>query len=214
MGYTTDFSGSFTLNKPLDAETLTFLHKFNHTRRMKRNVKGYGIDGEFYVDGKGFAGQDKDDTIVNYNCPPSSQPGLWCQWRPNVTGTAIEWDGGEKFYCYVEWIQYLIDKVLSPKGYSLTGDVTWGGEDRADFGVISIVDNVVSVHRGALTAPKAKRAAKPKRDANAMVEVSGHTHDGKYYFEAKSVVEAIAQRFSIQELNMILAAIYKGEMYV
>jgi len=47
MGYTTDFSGSFDLNKPLDDETYSFLCKFNETRRMARNVDPkYGIEGE------------------------------------------------------------------------------------------------------------------------------------------------------------------------
>ena len=34
MGYTTDFTGQFDLDKPLDDETYEFLCKFNSTRRM------------------------------------------------------------------------------------------------------------------------------------------------------------------------------------
>ena len=146
MGYHTDFTGEFKLNKPLKTEDLTFLQKLNETRRMARNVdeSKYGIQGEFYVDGGGHAGQNHESNIIDYNRPPRTQPGLWCQWTPNEDGTAIEWDGGEKFYSYVEWIKYLIEKILSPRGYVLNGEVNWYGEDRNDEGIICITDNVVT----------------------------------------------------------------------
>lgn len=151
MGYTTDFTGNFKLNKKLDLETHEFLTKLAETRRMKRKLgPEFGIEGEFFVDGKGLAGQDRDDSIVEYNYPPSTQPGLWCQWVPTEDGLTIEHDGGEKFYNYVEWIEYIIDKILKPRGYSLTGQVTWVGEDRSDLGRILIVDNVVKTDQGSV----------------------------------------------------------------
>lgn len=145
MGYQTDFRGEFKLNKSLTVKDYMFLKRFSETRRMKRNLpEEYGVDGEFYVEGKGYAGQDRDDkTIVDFNTPPSTQPGLWCQWIPNEEGDAIVWDGGEKFYNYVEWIQYLIEKILSPRGYVLNGEVFWQGEDSDDEGKIVIKDNIV-----------------------------------------------------------------------
>lgn len=149
MGYTTDFNGEFKLNKPLDKKTLDFLNKFNRTRRMRRNVDAkYGVEGEFYVDGTGFAGQDRDATVIDGNAPPSTQPGLWCQWVPNEDGTAIQWDGGEKFYDYVAWLDYLITKILKPAGYKLTGEVTWQGEDSNDIGKIVVKNNKVRVLTG------------------------------------------------------------------
>lgn len=150
MGYTTDFSGSFKLDRPLDIETFNLLKGLSSTRRMARNVdeKKYGVEGEFYVKGKGFAGQDRDKTIIDFNTPPKTQPGLWCQWVPNDTGTEIEWDGNEKFYCYVEWIQYIIDKILTPRKYKLNGEVEWQGEDSGDVGKIVIKNNVVKVKQG------------------------------------------------------------------
>lgn len=149
MGYTTDFVGEFELNKPLDEETYNFLVKFNETRRMKRKVDPkYGVEGEFYVDGKGMFGQAHDETVIDYNNPPSTQPSLWCQWRPTEDRKFIEWDGGEKFYYYIEWIEYLIDKILAPKGYVLNGKVKWCGEDLNDRGLISIKNNKVTVKEG------------------------------------------------------------------
>jgi hypothetical protein len=144
MGYTTEFRNRFNLDKKLSDEDFNFLTKFNETRRMKRNLPAeYGIDGEFYVDGGGSFGQAQEESIVDYNEPPSTQPGLWCQWVPTEDRMGIEWDGGEKFYHYTEWIKYLIEKILSPRGYTLNGIVRWQGEDMDDRGQIEIVDNKV-----------------------------------------------------------------------
>ena len=71
-------------------------------------------------------------------------PNIWCNWRPTDDRKNIEWNGTEKFYNYIEWIEYLIAKVFAPKGYVLNGDVEWVGEDIFDDrGVIRIVDNYV-----------------------------------------------------------------------
>jgi hypothetical protein len=152
MGYSTDFYGQFNVTPTLKAEDVEYLTKFSETRRMARKVdEKYGVEGEFYVDGKGYAGQGDDDTIIDHNRPPKTQPGLWCQWIPTEDGKAIEWDGGEKFYDYVEWIEYLIKKILAPRGYVLNGEVEWQGEERGDIGKIVIKDNVVQVKEGRFT---------------------------------------------------------------
>ena len=152
MGYTTDFYGTFKLNKKLDEETHTFLKRFNETRRMKFNLgPEFGLNGEFYVGhhqdftGK-YAGQVERDFpgLVEYNTPPCTQPGLWCQWRPSDDGMEIEWDGGEKFYDYNIWLKYIIKNFLQPKGYVLNGEVQWEGEDRGDSGIIFVKDNMVN----------------------------------------------------------------------
>jgi len=159
MGYTTDFSGEFKLNKKLSKKHKEYLAAFSETRRMKRNpsiaetlpdkkrlaVKlPIGIEAEYFVGGTGMCGQDHDKSITDYNAEPSSQPGLWCQWVPDDEGTAIVWDGGEKFYCYVEWIEYIIKHFLEPWGYKLNGEVEWQGEESDDRGLIVIKNNKVS----------------------------------------------------------------------
>lgn len=149
MGYTTDFSGEFKLNKPLDPETHEFLKKFSETRRMARKVdEKYGVEGEFYVESTNNFGQDHEPNIIHYNRPPSTQPSLWCQWTPNEEGTAIQWDDGEKFYEYVPWLKYINTNFLEPKGYKLNGSVEWQGEDADDFGVIKIENNKIFLAEG------------------------------------------------------------------
>lgn len=162
MGYTTEFWGSFKLNEKLKDNHKAYLQKFSETRRMKRNSEvadsfsdpvrkavqlPIGKDGAYYVGAPGYAGQDKDESIKDYNTPPSDQPGLWCQWLPNEDGTAIEWDGSEKFYKYVEWLDYLIKNFLSPWGYTINGKVSWRGENFSDFGTIVVEDNLISTQR-------------------------------------------------------------------
>lgn len=167
MGYTTDFSGSFKFNRPLTEQEGNFIKKFNETRRMERDVnklmeihKGeggnpflqkeetYGKHGEYFVGGGGSFGQDRDDSIIDYNRPPHGQPGLWCQWTINEGGTELEWDGGEKFYSYTEWLEYLIKHFFSKWGVILNGEVTWEGEDSDDIGKIVVVDNDVTEKQG------------------------------------------------------------------
>lgn len=149
MGYTTDFEGQFDIDKPLDDETYDFLVKLNNTRRMARRLgPEYGVEGEFYVDGGGDFGQGPESSIIDYNKPPRTQPGLWCKWIPTEDRKGIEWDGAEKFYDYVEWLEYIIASILKPRGYIVNGEVTWQGEANSDMGKIVVKDNVVRALEG------------------------------------------------------------------
>jgi hypothetical protein len=157
MGYTTDFYGEFNLNKKLEPNHLEYLLRFNVTRRMKRNLDHwvnkhtgqltYGVEGEFFVGGSGESGQGREANIIDYNRPPSTQPSLWCGWKPNEDGTAIQWDGSEKFYCYSEWIVYIIQNFLAPSGYVLNGTVEYRGEDDTDQGYLHITNNILKVQQ-------------------------------------------------------------------
>jgi hypothetical protein len=87
-----------------------------------------------------------DPTVIDYNEPPEGVPGLWCGWTPSEDGHALVWDGQEKFYNYVEWLDFLIQKVLVPRGYSVSGTMQWRGEDWNDTGRIIVLDNKISVN--------------------------------------------------------------------
>ena len=54
-----------------------------------------GNYGEYFVGGTGYAGQDEDSSILEYNDPPPSQPGLWCQWI--VEDDQLIWNGMKSF---------------------------------------------------------------------------------------------------------------------
>ena len=72
----------------------------------------------------------------------------YCQWMPTDDGMAIRWDGGEKFYDYVEWLEWIIDKLLKPKNIVMNGEVEWDGEESGDVGKIIVKDNKVEVKEG------------------------------------------------------------------
>lgn len=158
MGYTTDFTGSFELDRSLAPEHGAYLKRFATTRRMMRDASKttqrsdpgreaaglpVGPQGAYFVGAGGGYGQEHSEDVLDYNSPPDGQPGLWCQWVPTDEGTAIVWDGNEKFYYYVEWLEYLIEHFLGPWGYKLNGQVTWRGEDFDDSGVLYVRDNRV-----------------------------------------------------------------------
>jgi hypothetical protein len=63
---------------------------------------------------------------------------------PNEDGSALVWDEGEKFYDYTEWIVYLINQYLAPRGYTVDGEVRWNGEEDEDKGIIIVKKNKVS----------------------------------------------------------------------
>lgn len=166
MCYTLFFDGKFQLNQPLTPAQRAYLTQFSKTRRMSRNSAlvanlpdplrqavdlPVGEEGEYYVSGEDVHQYDKstDETVVDCDRPPKTQPGLHCYWIPNEDGTAIVWNLIDGFKNYIEWIRYLIQHFLAPWGRVLNGEVKWTGlfkEDKSlDTGVIKIKDNVVTV---------------------------------------------------------------------
>ena len=162
MGYTTEFEGTFSLDRPLAEEHAAYLRAFNNTRHMLRDPAvcekmedpvrlaaglPVGKGGMYFVGGLGFCGQDPDASTLDHN-GSGAMPGLWCQWVPTEDGTGIEWDEGEKFYDYTEWLQFIVDHFLRPWGYVLNGEVTWTGERRDDVGKLIAKNNVVTAVEG------------------------------------------------------------------
>jgi hypothetical protein len=115
----------------------------------------YGPNGEYFVG-------DEKTAIIDGNTPPGQitgfssydtnqerikgkkcQPGLWCQWT--IRDGKFTWDGGEKFYYYVEWLEYMIDHFFNPWGVLLNGTIDWSGEESSDIGKIVVTNNVVEV---------------------------------------------------------------------
>lgn len=167
MGYSTDFMGRFNLSKRLTSAQVAYLTQFSDTRRIKRKADitalrpdplreavglPVGDEGGYFVGALGVAGQEIEPhagrfahesspvglDVVDFNTPPTGQPGLWCNWTTTEDGTGIMWNGTEKFYRYEEWLQYLITHFLTPWGIEVSGSVEWQGESRDDRGVIYV----------------------------------------------------------------------------
>lgn len=69
-------------------------------------------------------------------------PGGYCQWILTKGRDGLQWDGEEKFYDYVEWLQFIINRILHTHGIELTGSVAYSGEESTDNGVIRVEDGV------------------------------------------------------------------------
>jgi len=123
----------------------------------------YGNDGEYFVYDDGNCGQLHDKSIIEYNIPPGQtnfmrldkigQPGLWCQWVieediKDLGNQYLQWDGNEKFYNYIEWLEYLIKHFFEKWDVLLNGEIIWEGEDSSDLGKIIVKNNVVTVKEG------------------------------------------------------------------
>lgn len=87
---------------------------------------------------------------------PGSHPKGYMQWLPTDDLRGIVWDGEEKFYDYVRWLEWLVAQ-LAEWGVTGEGTIHWQGEENGDTGVLSVVGSTV-------TATKNKRgAASPRK---------------------------------------------------
>lgn len=163
MGYTTDFSGKMTCTPKLTEDQIAYINLFSQTRRMARDEEKcskmsdpvrekvglpVGVQGEFFVGGLGYYGQDGDPSVLDHNSPSSTQPGLWCQWEASENGKHISWNGAEKFYYYTDWLEYLQKNVLDTWGVKLNGKIKWRGEDSSDRGVLLANNGEISSKEG------------------------------------------------------------------
>lgn len=147
MGYTTEYEGEIAIEPPLNAEEIAYFKKFNSTRRMKRGK------GDYYVDGSGDFGQAREDDIEDYNSS-GDMPSLWCGWTCKDDGSAIIWDGGEKFYYGAEWMAWIIGHLFGEEpmakpelpflqGHQLNGVMFAQGEEPDDMWKLTVKDNGV-----------------------------------------------------------------------
>lgn len=160
MGYTTEFTGEFTIDREIDPQLAEYINRFANVRHMKRDVEmtkviypnwqelcfrnRLGKDGEYLAIVSKEHGQEITPDIIDYNNPPDTQPGLWCHWFIGEDRQSIKWNEAEKFYYYAEWLQYIIDNFLVPNGYTVNGSVNYQGEDFEDQGTIIVKDNHVT----------------------------------------------------------------------
>lgn len=128
------FNKKFTIEKLKEIATQ---HKISiPIEKMKKDdLIKYFIDGYFWKN-------TKPNYVIDVNKHPSTQPSLWLHWVINEDGY-LEWNGGEKFYEYCEWLKYLIVNIFEPFKYTLNGEIEFKGEYRSDSGIIKVENNKV-----------------------------------------------------------------------
>lgn len=237
MGYTTDFEGKLKLNKKLTEEDYQFLVNLNKSRRMKLKADSkYGVEGEFYVEESSMWGQhaDKAVKVLDPNSPPSTQPGLWCQWVPTDDYEGLEWDNGEKAYNMEDWIFYIINRYLAPRGYVVNGLVNAYGEEAGDIWAIRVENNVVRIARslglGEMTPwiptewetkkkipitvkaePKKKAPKKPKEQM-IKINMLRNRNDGEVYLKRSDIVTYIDAQIALEPIMKATLGVFKDRI--
>jgi len=112
MGYTTDFLGHIDINPTLNEAEIAYLQAFGHSHRFDRPGGPYEVPANPYAEAQGDRGPSVPAEA--YNRPAPGQPQLWCQWTPCWDGCCLAFDGTEKFYQPVRWLEYLIGHFLEP----------------------------------------------------------------------------------------------------
>lgn len=103
------------------------------------------FDGEFKLnkpldDDTFYALEDLDGSFSHGELPDS-----YCQWKVGTDWQSLKWDGGEKFYYYIEWIRAINRRYLLPKKYLISGEVLFQGESLKDCGRIIATDGKIEV---------------------------------------------------------------------
>jgi hypothetical protein len=200
VGYTTKFWGELYFDSPIDVKLKDYINKFSEIRHMKQNNKEImkqnsewerhcfngllGVEGAYYLgspSAERLRGERieewllrtyQDKCIIDYNNPPTGVPGLWCDWYINNRGN-LEWTGREKFYNYVEWLEYLIKHFFSPEGYFLNGELVFRGERDEDGGFIIVSNNRVKVR---CLNDRPERGFVPKTEQWNKIDKWEHKH--------------------------------------
>jgi hypothetical protein len=178
MGYNTKFKGSLKLSKTLTKEQqkwfndwTTIRKKHYDSNKLMEHYKGvgsldgdYGENGEFFGyipnelrDGDNVWKSDYSQWVNGSsdlmfpiegknNDSPSNQPSLWNNWM--IVGDELFYNDGDKFYGYIEWLEYIRTKILSKWGITFEDGykIKWRGEDKGDRGSIvyengELIDN-------------------------------------------------------------------------
>jgi len=172
-------------------EAAKLINGLARTRRMARDLtkveeylpkpsEEYGVQGElFYPDYKwpwqACCGQNfNDPSVVEPNIPPVTQPSLWLHWVVDSTDENVMYitrDPTRGFYHYIEWMQYLIDKIIAPRNGIVNGHLKWSDVQDDEHGSIYINDNIVKMDYSEKTKFLAKIAKEVENNPDMFVDI-------------------------------------------
>lgn len=144
MGYNIYYEGKIKIDKPLDDETYNIIMGLSESRRMTWDADKLERDGiakkseigevgEFFFGHKDMEFRQLKEFekkyILNCNCPPGSQPSLNGVWIVTNDRMGLVWNRNEKSYGGHNWLKYIVEKILKPKGYNAEGIINWFTEE-------------------------------------------------------------------------------------
>jgi hypothetical protein len=141
VGYDTTFSGQVTVDPPLSPAEVQFLKDFSETRHCTHQDSPFAAVGGYTCSGR------------NCGSPGPGVPDFWCLWEATDDGTAIKWNGAEKFYDSEAWMKFLISNFLAPGSvagpaylthdHTLNGVIDAEGEEAGDIWRLIVKGNIV-----------------------------------------------------------------------
>lgn len=110
----------------------------------------------------------------------------YCQWVPSDYGAGIQWDGGEKFYDSMQWMEYLIGQFFG-HSHLCNGEILAQGEEMGDVWKLVVVNNEVSRKDLLETSPEPKNmAALPPAERAALALLATETEKRLHELVAKA----------------------------
>ena len=164
------YAGQIKVAEKMPIDIVNYINCFSAIRHVKRDNKKLkeihpdwaehvfdyrlGTQGEYYVPINEPNEKDNydDKSIVDFDNPPDTQPGLWCPWVlggertfEGLENAIIEWGQWEQEmsgYEDFKWMKYMIDKFLKVKGYVCNGIISGIGENDTGHFIIAIENNI------------------------------------------------------------------------
>lgn len=187
MGYDTDFMGEIWVTPALPDEWVKRWNDATNGDPAHQYVSGGRTEPAGYVptDIETIV-RTLDDGRVQVRAAPVmlfgwpreidgvQQPQEWCNWEltnDNPDCTTIRWDGGEKFYEYTEWLDYLVAAIRHDfPGSTFDGEIEYRGEEWDDVGTLVVSDDgMVSDRQGSLAV---RGALYTTDDVDELVEAA------------------------------------------
>ena len=165
MGYNIYYEGTVSISKQLDDETYNIIMGLSDSRRMSWDADKLERDGiakkkDIGEEGEFFFGHDhmkhkeliefEKKYALNINYPPAGQPSYWGVWIVTDDRMGLIWNEAPNSYGGHEWLQYLVKKILVPRGYKVKGTIDWITEEKMYDNVWHTVikDESVMKYRG------------------------------------------------------------------
>jgi hypothetical protein len=145
MSYNIYYDGTVKIDKQLDDETYKIIMGLSQSSRMTWDTdklerdgiakkKDIGEGGEFFFGHDHMPYQELIEFEKKYaiytNCPPGGQPQHMGIWIVTDDRKGLIWNEAPNSYGGHEWLQYLVKKILVPRGYNAGGTIDWITEEK------------------------------------------------------------------------------------